>query len=231
MSEPRFQYPADDNIPYLSWFEGQFSSVFVALNPFVHLPHTSTHGPWTEAIPGHVLIGAIRCGEACDISWLSIAKRCDFPSIRHVNRALRLTGSRRIVPTLASETDTDTLLSVCRTDNVFPPDEGVVSPLLRLSIARMLAMSQQQHVVVAAHYGVDAQCVSLEDLSAMEGRSWFSELWAPDGSVFMSTYFDYHYTLIGQTDASRRTMPPHMYCEGFYADLDTDDFWGIGELS
>ncbi|MCP4409896.1 MAG: hypothetical protein GY807_19560 [Gammaproteobacteria bacterium] len=225
-----FAYPEGDETPYLRWFDGQFQPVFVAFNPSLRVPGFAP-SDFGEPVPEEYEIDAKRCGAKCGVSRSDIAKLCGFPSIRYVNKALRLTGSRRIAPEYADPESTSKLLSLCKEKGILLPDEGYASPLLELSMGRFLSTLGHSKVVTASHFGVDPCLIQSGALSGDSENVALVELCSEDFSLYVTIYIDYHYHLICQTDAGLKSARPEDFFEGFYADADTNDFWGIGDLS
>ena len=223
-----FEYPRNDDDYYLSFYKNQFTSVFIATNPFLNLPDLplNASGDW---IPDEVSEIAKARGTGVGVSWQDIARFCDFPSISHVNRALRLTGSRGIKIELANADDTHKMLKICEKRNIFIPDEGCFSPVTELTIAHFLGKLGYEDVIGAGHFGSPIKRIEIKtllhpDVSAPPG------LYAQDQSVYLSTYIDYHYFLVCQTAASRALANPADYFDGFFATSETNDFWGIGDF-
>ena len=229
LTQPVFSYPNNDEDPYLSWYKDEFSSVFVATNPFLNIPQfpLNSKGEW---ISDEVNKVAKQRGAGAGISWKKISELCGFPSIAHVNRALSLTGSKRVAEKFSCPADTATMLKLCREQNIFTPDEGFLSPLSELSLAGFLKELGHDEVVVADHFGTSPRPMNSERFSLPE-VSATPEIYARDKSIYVSIYTDYHYFLICQTDASRSDANPANFFEGFFADEDTNDFWGVGDLS
>lgn len=229
MHNPLFSYPDDDEIPYLSWYKDIFSSVFVATNPFIKIPVFSVNasGDW---IPDNVLKLAKQRGLKTAVSWQEIADLCGFPSIEHVNRALRLTGSKRISEEFLCVSDTEKMIKICRENNIFIPDEGRLSPLVELSLAGFLKALGQVTVVTAGHFGTSPQQMKSEAFLQPMSVST-PEIHTQDKSAYLSIYIDYHYLLVCQTKHSRSLANPSEYFEGFFADEKTSDLWGIGDLT
>lgn len=204
-------YPPDDHLTYLSWFEGRYPSVFVAPCPFLRQPSCTPDEPGTA------------------VSWSRVAKACGFPTIAHVNRALRLTGSKRIVSKLADAADTEAVLAYCQTAGLTLPEEGFLSPSLCLSIADFLDAAGCQNVTTAGHFGVSPAVIAASKFRE-QGKMPAAEILALDRSFFMTIHTDYHYLLICQTTISRETVDPSAHFDGFFATETTNDFWGVGEL-
>ncbi|MGR3620655.1 hypothetical protein [Pseudophaeobacter sp.] len=230
MAQPPFSYPGDDDTPYLKHFEGKFASVFVTLNPFLSI---SGHAPYKngDSIPDSVVHAAKLAGPSCGVSWQEIAELCGFPSIGHVNRALRLTGSKRISAKYANQDETDRMLNVCASQGIYPPGEGYASPLLELAMGAFARDLCQENLINAGPFGSFPKTLQNSDLPEKHQDCDWVELWTPDHSLYCSIDIDYHYYLICQTDESLKRAKPHAYFEGFYADTETSDLWGIGGLA
>ncbi|MEL7465106.1 MAG: hypothetical protein AAFN79_13630, partial [Pseudomonadota bacterium] len=228
LPETTFSYPANDEDSYLSWYQKIFSSVFVATNPFLNLPNfpLNTQGNW---IPEGVNAVAKQRGANASISWQEISELCGFPSIAHVNRALRLTGSQRVLTELASPADTEKMLEVCKGQNFFVPDEGRFSPLAQLSLARFLKELGHDRIIVANDFGTSPRMMKSKEL-LLPDRFEPAEIQAMDGSVYICIYTDYHYFLVCQSDQSFSVANPMSHFEGFFADENTNDLWGVGDL-
>lgn len=228
MTEPVFSYPANDEDTYLSWFRDDFSSVFVATNPFLKIPDfpLNSQGEW---IPDVVNTVAKQRGADAGVSWQVISELCGFPSIAHVNRALRLTGSGRILDKLACSSDTEKMLKICKEQNFFVPDEGCFSPLVQLTLARFLKQLGHDEVIVADHFGTSPRPMKSEEFLLPDGFAP-PEIHTPDRSVYLSVYTDYHYFLVCQTQSSISAANPMDYFEGFFADENTNDLWCVGDL-
>jgi len=222
-------YPDHDETPYLSWYNGQFSSTFVALNPFLNIPAFQAppyDGPY---ISERANITAKKRGHESGVSWDHVAKLCGFSSIAHVNRALRMTGSARILEKFANPKDTALLLKCCAEQNLFLPDEGVLSPLAELSLERLFTALGHDHIMMCDYFERSTIRYSTSRL-AHPSFSAGQQIHADDNSIAVCVYPDYHYFLVSQTDASRAKANPADYLEGFFADETTNDFWGIGTL-
>ena len=82
--------------------------MFVATNPFLSIPSFSLN-PQGDWIPEEVNVVAKERRQDTAVSWQKISELCDFQSIQVVNRALQLTGSKRIKGDLVCPSDTDLL--------------------------------------------------------------------------------------------------------------------------
>lgn len=227
---PPFSYPSEDETAYLDHFAGRFSSVFVALNPFLRLPG---HPPFKngDPVPDSAIQDALKLGPSCGVSWKEIAELSGFTSIHQVNRALRLTGSKRISARYANQDDTDHMLEVCATHSIYPPDEGCSSPLWELAMGGLSQAAGHDSLISADHFGSFPKELQFAALRDRQTECGCVELCAEDKSLYCAIYIDYHYFLICQTDESLEQAKPHNYFEGFYADARTNDFWGIGDFS
>ena len=218
-----------DEDAYLSWYKDDFSSVFVATNPFLRIPDfpLNSHGDW---IPDEVETIAKQRGAETGVSWREISEMCGFSSIARVNRALRLTGSKRIVNELACSSDTEKMLSVCKDEHLFVPDEGCYSPLAQIAIARFLKQLGHEEVIVADHFGTSPRQMNSKNFLLPDGFVP-PEIHTQDRSVYLSIYTDCHYFLVCQSEDSVLTANPMDYFEGFFADEKTNDLWGVGDFS
>ncbi|MFM9848165.1 MAG: hypothetical protein ACKVP3_13510 [Hyphomicrobiaceae bacterium] len=156
-----------------------------------------------------------------------MGKLSGLPSPRHINRALRLTGSRRILPELASEKDTSQLLECCRCHDISLPDEGDFSPSLVIAIEQFLRSLGHDKALGTGGFGIDPEEFEIHSLL---DAGCPREIYAPDGTLYISIWTDHHYGLVCQSDASRQRSNPAHFFEGFDADASTTDFWGIGRL-
>lgn len=229
MIESRFSYPPDDTEEFLSWFRNDFSSVFLATNPFLNIAEYPLN-PHDDCIPEKVNVFAKKRGLDVGVSWQEIAELCEFRSIAFVNRALRLTGSKRILDNLACPSDTARMRNICGDHNIFIPEEGRFSPLVESSIARMLKQLGHDEVIAAGHFGTSPQEMRTEEFLRPDVFVP-PEIHSRDGSIYFSIYIDYHYFLICQTEVSKSAANPADFFEGFFADESTNDFWGIGSLT
>ena len=223
-----FSYPASDQDSYLSWYRDGFSSVFVATNPFLKVPDfpLNAQGEW---IPDEVNTIAKQRGAETGVSWQEISELCGFSSIAQVNRALRLTGSKRIADDLACSSDTEKMLSVCKDRHFLVPDEGCYSPLVQIAQVRFLRQLGQDEVIVADHFGTSPREMKPEDFLLPDGFAP-PEIHTQDRSAYFSIYTDYHYFLVCQSERSISLANPMDYFEGFFADETTNDLWGVGDL-
>ncbi|WP_158969208.1 hypothetical protein [Chachezhania sediminis] len=226
MNRPPYSYPETDEVPYLEWFGRDFVSVFVALPPFLRV---IGHSRWKNGnwIPDDVLAHASRHPEECAVTWSEVARNCEFPDIRYVNRALRLTGSRNLAPELSAPGDTARLMSDCAARDIYPPDEGHSTPPMDLATFHFLTALDQPNVNIADHFGSDTGHMPI---SAFQDRADLynpAQWWTDDHSIFATIYIDYHYTLVCQTAQSLERASPAQYFEGFFASETTNDFWGL----
>lgn len=219
-------YPSDDDVPYLAHFAPNFSRVFVLFNPFVRVDGYS-HQDDRTYLTDEVWTAAKLQGASSGVSWADIGKLSGLPSSRRVNRALRLTGSSRIKPELASEEDTLQLLECCRRHNVSLPDEGRFSPSLVTALECFLRSLGHDKVLGASHFGFDPHEIEVHSLLDA-AVNCPPEIYALDGTLYVAMWTDHHYGLVCQSDASRQRSSPAHFFEGFEADTSTTDFWGIG---
>ncbi len=180
-------------------------------------------------MPDEVNTLAKQRGPETGVSWREISQLCGFPSIAHVNRALRLTGSKRIVNDLACSSDTKKMLSICKDRHLFVPDEGCYSPLVQIALARFVKRLGHDEVIVADHFGTSPRQMRSEDFLLPDGFVP-PEIYALDQSAYLSIYTDYHYFLVCQSKRSISVANPMDYFEGFFADENTNDLWGVGDL-
>ena len=223
-----FSYPANDEDTYLSWYKDSFSSVFVATNPFIKIPDfpLNSQGEW---MPDEVNTIAKQRGVETGVTCREISELCGFSSIAHVNRALRLTGSKRIVNDLACSSDTEKMLGVCKDQHLFVPDEGYYSPLVQIALARFLKQLGHDEVIVADQFGTSPRQMRSEEFLLPEDFVP-PEIYTLDKSAYLSIYTDYHYFLVCQSERSISVANPMDYFEGFFADENTNDLWGVGSL-
>ncbi|MEM7424518.1 MAG: hypothetical protein AAF441_00375 [Pseudomonadota bacterium] len=219
-------YPSKDDVAYLAHFESRFPHVFVALNPFIQLfgfPSEQYGAELPEAAENR----AKRLGPRCGRSWQCVAELSGLSSVRSVNRALRLTGSGRIKAELSNPAETESLVDACRGGHLFLPLEGTWSPVFELQAAAFLSALDHKEVWSARSIGVEPSTISVGDLADTELQS-NPEIYALDGSVYMTIYPDYHYVLVCQSRGSFERADPQKFFEGFHATSNTTDFWGIG---
>lgn len=221
-----FSYPNSDEVPYLDWFSPHFTSVFVALNPFirVHDSDPCRDGYW---MPHEVVLRAKRSGQECAVTWAEVASRCAFDTIADVNQALRLTGSKRVVPEYASKKKTEVLIQHCREGHLYPPDEGCPSPPFEWSFANFATAAGQNTLVAKDGFGGREPQLHVSKLTDPEQGNAFAEFAALDSSFYATIYTDYHYWLICQTARSLSKARPDAFFEGFYANAETNDLWGL----
>ena len=228
-NQPIFTYPANDEDPYLGWYKDDFSSVFVATNPFRKVPEFPLN-PQGEWVPTEVETFAKKRGHEIGVAWKEIADLCGIPSMSYVNGVLSLTGSKRIDKKFASPSDTAKMQRLCCKHNLFIPDEGCLSPLSELSMASFLKALEHDEVIVADHFGTSPRTMKSDEFLQPETFST-PEIHSDDRSIFVVIYTDYHYFLICQTEGSVLKANPADFFEGFFANDETNDFWGIGDLS
>lgn len=221
-----FSYPTRDEVPYLEWFSPHFTSVFIALTPFIRDADGEPFrdGNWT---PPEVIGRAKTSGKECAVTWADVASQCGFKSLSAVNQALRLTGSKRIDPEYASIENTEVLLKHCREGHLYPPDEGYPSPPFEWSLADFCSAAGQDTLVAGNSHGASQVQLPVSKLTDPEQTNEFSEFAALDNSFYVAIYTDYHYWLICQTAGSLSKVRPDAFFEGFYASATTNDFWGI----
>jgi hypothetical protein len=97
-------------------------------------------------------------------------------------------------------------------------------------MASFLDALEQPEVVVADHFGAFPRLMKSDDF-LLPKIFEAPEILTPENSLYAAIYTDYHYFLICQTSASRSKANPADFFEGFFADADTNDFWGVGDLS
>lgn len=221
-----FSYPARDEVPYLDWFSPHFTSVFMALNPFIRIldGEPLQDGNWT---PPEVIVRAKRSGQECAVTWAEVASQCAFGSLADVNQALRLTGSKRIGPEYSSPRNTQILLNHCREGHLYPPDEGMPSPPFEWSFGHFATAAGQHTLIAGDGHGPSQDQIQVSKLTDSEQINEFAEFAALDNSFYATIYTDYHYWLICQTEGSLSKARPDEFFEGFYANAATNDFWGI----
>lgn len=222
-----FRYPSLEEDRYLQHFSGAFSSVFVATNTFLNIPEYELNAS-ENWIPPEVIELAKRRGTSAGLSWEDIADLCGFPSIAHVNRALRLTGSKRIAKEDACPSDTEQLLKVCKENHIFLPDEGYFSPLVELQLARFFFDLGFSSVTVADHFGTSPRQMQTEEFKSFDAGVP-PEICSEDHSIYVVIYTDLHYFLVCQTEQNKLIANPQNYFEGFFADENTSDKWGTSE--
>jgi hypothetical protein len=168
-------------------------------------------------------------GLDAEVRWSEVCELCGFASPKRVNRALRLTGSKRIAPELADPLDTERLIERCDANSISLPEEGHASPSLCIRISRFLEALGHTEVLRANHFGFRPE---LEPVASLRqpGTWMVACLHTVDSSAHLEFYTDYHYVLIAQTEQSLARADPSKYFEGFFADDETTDFWGIGPM-
>lgn len=226
MTISTFSYPDRDEVPYLEWFDPHFSSVFIALNPFIRIydGEPQSDGNW---LPHEVEMRAKRSRQECAVAWAEVAALCGFETIRDVNQSLRRTGSKRLAPKYASEKNTATMVRKCRENSIYTPDEGCSSPPFEWSLADFAAALGQETLLAGHGFTSTADQLKVSQLADPEQLNPFAELAAIDKSFYATIYTDYHYWFICQTTESLSKARPNEFFEGFYADSATNDFWGI----
>jgi hypothetical protein len=222
-------YPSEDDVPYRRHFAPRFQSVFVAFNPFIRVPELPVRDP-QNVTTDEFLEAAWSIGLDGEVRWSEICELCGFASPKRVNRALRLTGSKRILSEMASPSDTARLIERCDANSISLPEEGMASPSLCIRISRFLEALGHTEVWSAMHFGFHPKLEPVASLRQAD-NGLVACLHAVDSSVHLEFYTDYHYMLIAQTEQSVTRVDPSSCFEGFIADDETTDFWGIGPMS
>ena len=221
-------YPGEDDVPYRKHFTPRFQSVFVAFNPFIRVPGFSMQNHQGFFGDGF-LEAAWSIGLDGEVRWSEVCELCGFASPKQVNRALRLTGSKRIKLELASPSDTKRLEERCEANTISLPEEGHASPSLCIRISHFLEALGHSEVWNAMHFGFHPD---LRAVALFRGSDCGSIacIHTPDSSAHLEFYPDYHYMLVAQTAQSLARARPSDHFEGFFADENTTDYWGIGPM-
>lgn len=175
-------YPSSDEVSYLEWFRPNYTSVFIALNPFLRLaggPPLS-HGTW---IPEEVTRTTKIIGSSSGVTWVEMAQLCEFDSIIHVNQALGKTWSQRLADKYASQNRTDLLLQHCKANSIYPPDEGCPSPLFELSTGMFLKALGHEVVTLGDGFGQSPERIAPDQLLDTEKVTEFGEIFTDDRST------------------------------------------------
>jgi hypothetical protein len=221
-------YPSEDDVPYCKHFAPRFQSVFVAFNPFIRVPGFSMQNH-QRFFADELLEAAWAIGLDGEVRWSEVRELCGFSSPKQVNRALRLTGSKRIKLELASPLDTERLVEQCDANSISLPEEGHASPSLCIRISHFLEALGHREVWNAMHFGIHPDRRAVVQFRGSDSGS-IACIHTLDSSAHLEFYPDYHYMLVTQTHQSLACADPSDHFEGFFADEDTTDFWGIGPM-
>jgi len=172
--DPRITEPYDK--PFLTWYDGIFESVFIALHPFVRI-----EGIEPESAPRPVLVidraelperltldsinkvseqykhqfsidlpalQRMEKSRGVRVSWEEIRKACGFDTIAQVNRAL-LTTILALSEKYQNADDAEHLQAFCNANQIFLPTEDIVPPILEKSVCIFLKRIGCEELIVS----------------------------------------------------------------------------------
>ncbi|GHH00029.1 hypothetical protein GCM10010961_36430 [Pseudodonghicola xiamenensis] len=101
---------------------------------------------------------------------------------------------------------------------------------MELALGRFLQALGHGEVLAAGHFGHGPRLRPVAELLNRDKEQEFVEFCATDRSLNCTIDTDYHYYLICQTEAGLTRARPEDFFEGFYAEKETNDFWGVGRF-
>lgn len=177
---------------FLTWYEGVFESVYIALHPFCKIAgidpasapravlvvdrSTLPDKPLTMDVvkalsaqnKEHLSLDlpALQRMEkevGVPVSWAEVRTACGFDSIAQVNTALLIT-IMAIKKELGSADDAEHLQAYCAANKIFLPTEDTVPPILEAQICSFLKRIGYENVVIADEFNDTVVARKVADL-------------------------------------------------------------------
>lgn len=243
-SDRRLQYPTDEEIPFLEWYQGRFSSVFVAFHPFFEMPGVDPADveDWETTIivrntadtrtlqdimdeAERERVGPVSADEiealiprrARPVAWPEICKETHHATPAALNRSLltHIHGLKREFEDVAGARR---LEDFCARRKIFFPTEGQLQFLHRSAIATLFNRLGTRTVVRGDDLFLEADEIPIEELATPAG--WTREhgikrMWSPDLSALVTVHWDSYFTLFCISDGASWAMPDGL--DGFWA--------------
>lgn len=230
----------DTKVPILTWWQGIYDHVFVALHPFCQLPDARLPEGLRDS-PGFDLGDWLAKTLESDMD--DVAKQTGRPlAWAEVHRRAAPDHDRRefdlaawLLAVLGPNDRTDRALqqrirSFCCRNGVMLPAEGGLSPVLEPAIAEFLGQFGATSVLASDEHRSTVTDLSVSALARPEpaaripsgtGRAAPWALHLEEPGVLLSWSFEDTHALVAMTDRAFRYCPPAPFFEGWYADGST----------
>lgn len=181
--------------PFLTWYEGIFESVYIALHPFCKIPEVDPASvprpvlvvdrtklpdePLTMEVVNNVseqyreqfsmdlpALQKLEKQVGIPVSWEDVRTACGFDSIAQVDTAL-LTTIMAIKQQYGSADDAEHLQSYCAANRIFLPTEDTIPPVLETKICSFLERLGSENVLIADEFNEKVVSSSHADLDIL----------------------------------------------------------------
>lgn len=211
--------------PMLTWWQGVYDHVFIALHPFVA---SGIVGP---SVADHEKAGA-------QMRWSALARDIgnpDFPdfalALVMASYGVRTEQRQELDLPVPPEGLVAQLHAAIGARGEDYPWDDSISPALEVPLAEAFERMDAQSLVAWTEFREASSVVSRSTLAA-PGADWRQRLPDPvhvlqdgQGRMLVTASFDDLWSLIALTDAARVAVQPETLFEGFWAGPDTRTDW------
>lgn len=243
-----------DGAPILPWFEGAFSSAFIALHPFFTVdgldPASCDYGTlvlsvgekpdeldlieWSDRERKHRMRGKELRGASAEegaknfgksVRWSTMCRQLGLDDHRNLDHALR-THIGGLKAEFSDPIGAQRLLDYCARWKVFLPTEGSFQAIMERPLTSLLRRVGLAEVLIGDEFGEQVYCVSAEDLSAPGNWSQMQprRIAAADQSLLLLTPWDSFFTIIVGRSEQLAGALPELF-EGFWCSEETTTDW------
>ena len=217
-------YPPYDK-PFLSWFEGVYDTVYIALHPFFRLdPQIVPHAPAPDELDEDLVR---RAGQK--ISWQEIAAATGMKGVVQLNRAL-LSTIGALAPDYQDQSARDDLNAYLEKENVYRPEEGFFPELLEPAFLAAFELASETKIINIDEFGWNQKKASLVDLQTSRKRfdmlhSYAGGFFPPNRRFLITGDWDSFFRLFcGDRDFLEQLVKMESL-DGFFCDPKTSHFW------
>lgn len=203
--------------PILEAYGGRFSTVYIALHPF--LKPKSIPTAQFETANGPTKFQIVQDCEA--ISWSDVVESSDFENLNELDIALRC-SIHGITKSLHREDLVERLDQAIKKLGIVPPDEGYIPPHVELEIWYGLKKLGIQKVKIADEFGSSIEEYALDEVFEKDCVPSHGVVFNDDFDFHIASHWDSHCTFIALK--SQLAFPG---LESFKCNDRTQVYWGF----
>jgi Protein of unknown function (DUF2711) len=221
--------PASDKFascPYdgkvLSYYDGQFDSVYVLLNPFIRPLSLPMERFCPEKWPSkqELIDGAE------PIPWDTVLKLTDLQTLDEIDIGLR-TSIGGLNEKYADVKLAETLSQLTEKRGVVHPSEGDVSPFIENKLYESLQLLGHEWLWVGDEFCSERRLVWIDDLKKGDELPAHGCAFTPDKTILVTSHWDSHFSFLCSTESKIEQILKHENFEGFFCTPETEVYWSL----
>lgn len=212
--------PNEGNV--LTYFEGQFDSVYVLLSPFMR----ATSIPMDRFCPGKWPTKQELIDGTEPVTWKQVLALTGLKSIDKIDIGLR-TSIAGLNKKYSDEKLSKVLCQLTETEEIIHPQEGDLSPLIENRLYDSLQHIGQNWLWVGDEFCSERKLKWIDDLKKGDEIPCHGCVFTPDKSILVTSHWDSHFSFLCSSKLTIDQILEHQDFEGFFCTPETEVYWSV----